>query len=472
MPNEVNQIVSFVFDDELDMAKSVGYKEGDLYKIALSKATNSLYVLMDTTAGTWRKLSSAKPELTPLMHVALYGNSSAQAPTATNFCYHHTIVISSRARRFRFPIKNANLTSPFRVQSAAIATTNTIGADPTIGTTTGQPRFTPQGGTGWTPVTWSGATSVEVAPAPGTGRYTKVWSDWINCPTTENADGSGKCIVHIRLWVLGTTSSPGNSYTVGTYTQAWRSLASNSALHGGFIWECLRSTVDGVATPANFQPNVQLSGSPLLTELQYESYTPGLNIIGLAGDSWMAGAVNGSGGNFGNGWLFQLVNELRAENPNIPIELTNIAIAGGSSNTYLQNAKDFVATTTNIIGIPIIMTGSVNDGIPSDALVEVQRNRTMELLAISKAFEFPPVLFTCQTNTSVALTAPQDAIRLAYRAEWLSAKDYGLKVIDGDSVLDGASPNRMVSAWTIDNAHPSELGYSVLASAGKTVITL
>lgn len=51
MPIEVNQIVSFVFQDETKMAQSLGYKSEDLYKVAYVKSNKSFHVLVDPAIG-------------------------------------------------------------------------------------------------------------------------------------------------------------------------------------------------------------------------------------------------------------------------------------------------------------------------------------------------------------------------------------------------------------------------------------
>ena len=164
-----------------------------------------------------------------IMQSQIYGNVIAQAQTATSFCYHMTVVLPTDARRFRVALDNASPTLPFRVARAAIATSDSIGADVIFGSTTGQVRVTPQNGTPWTPITWGGATNTEIPAAPSNTRTTRQYSDWIQCPTVRNADGSARRVVMLRFWVEGTTTSPGNSYSTGAYTQAWRTSIANTA---------------------------------------------------------------------------------------------------------------------------------------------------------------------------------------------------------------------------------------------------
>ncbi len=59
MANEVNQIVSFVFDTEADLAASSGYKQDDLYKVALVRKSKTLKVLIDWQASEWLAIGSS-----------------------------------------------------------------------------------------------------------------------------------------------------------------------------------------------------------------------------------------------------------------------------------------------------------------------------------------------------------------------------------------------------------------------------
>ncbi len=410
-------------------------------------------------------LSKLSP-LSKYMGSQIYANVQAQATTATNFCYHMTIVIPTDAKRFRVAIDNANTTLPFRIQSGAIATGDAVGADPTFGATTGQARFTPVNGTPWTAITWGGLSSVEIAAAASATLKRRQWSDWITCPTVENTDGSRLRVVMIRFWVLGTGSSPGNSYSTGAYTHAWRTLAANTALHGGYLWQCIRGTVDGVAVPANFQPTTDLSGTPFITSIEYEAYTPGLVINAISGDSWMAGAVNGGSGNFGNGWLWKFVKNLREKNPGIPIDLINNGYAGGSSFTSLNLMKAMLQQST-AVGIPIAMCGTQNDATPSAAVTLTQRQRLDEMLELWPYKDYK-IITTFGPNTILAWTAQQDSERLRYNEEIKALRSGAVSIVDLGVVGDGATPERLVTRWTTDTAHPNENGHSIIADNAAT----
>ena len=63
MPQEVNQIVSFVFDDETSFSASTGYKPEDQWKVAYIKSTKKYKVLSNATLDIWDDISFSKKDL-------------------------------------------------------------------------------------------------------------------------------------------------------------------------------------------------------------------------------------------------------------------------------------------------------------------------------------------------------------------------------------------------------------------------
>lgn len=410
--------------------------------------------------------------LSNVMAEQLHGNIEAQAQTATNFCYHMTVVIPADARRFRVALDNSSITLPFRIASGAIATSDSIGPDPTFGSTVNQVRFTPQNGTGWTPLTWNSVGNVEIAVASSSTLPRRVWSDWIDCPTIENIDGTNKRIVMFRFWVEGTVTSPGNGYCTSQYSQAWRVLAADTTVHGGYLYQCIRSTVNGVAVPANFTPVTDLKDKPFLTSFEYETYIPGLTLTALGGDSQMAGAVNGSDANFGKGWLWQLLLALRVKHPDTPIDLANAAVASVWTPTSSARALSYIESA-GVVGLPFYQPYSQNDGTPSVELYSEAWDRYLAVAsAISPRTDMLPILTTPMPNTSHAWSAEVDAIRLAARASLLALRTSGQAVIDYECVSDGGIPARYKTSWTTDNAHPNVAGHAIIKRGAISEIKL
>lgn len=445
-------------------------------KIAINVTSGGIDALVSSAipiAGQQLPALAQRVTRSNILEDQVYGTVQAQAQTATNFTYHMTIVIPTDATEFQIVLDNVSTTLPFRIKSAAIATSDSIGADVAYGVTTGQVRFTPQNGTAWKPLTWDGGTAnVEIAVSPVAGRKTRKSSDYIVASTPTNVDGSKLRIVMVRLYVEGTGSSPGNGYCTGAYPLTWRTLAVNVALHKGFIWQCIRYTGDGVTTPATFQPTTDLSALPFVTCIRYKTRKPGIVINCVGGDSIPAGAVNSFSGNFGNGWLWQLVNLLRDKYPNIPFSLSNNGFPSTGTAIYYQNALDYISAGA-IIGLPIYQPVSQNDGTPSKAQYDVSMGRMATVSAVLQDKGKTVVLMTPIVNTSLAWTAPQDAIRLALRQEILDMQSFGLNVVlDMESVSDGATPARYQGPLTIDLAHPNEPGGAVIAADNLARISL
>lgn len=401
-----------------------------------------------------------------IMEEQIYGTVQAQSQTATDFTYHMTIVLPGDFTEVQAVLDNVSLTLPFRIKKAIVATSDSIGPDVVFGATTNQVRFTPQGGQGWKDLTWdNGTANVEIAVTPGSGRKTRKASDSVIAASAVNSDGSLRRVLMLRFLVEGTTNSPGNGYCVGAYPMTWRTLAANTALHKGYLWQCIRYTGDGVTTPANFQPTTDLSALPFLTCVRVKTRVPALQINLLAGDSIPAGAVNGFTGNFGNGWLWQLTNKLRERYPSIPVALSNNGYPSTGTAIYSQNAIDYI-NAGGPIGLPIYQVASQNDGTPSKANYDVAMARMATVCGLMQAKGKAVALMPPIVNTSLGWNASADGDRLNLRSEILRIQASGQNfVLDMEAVSDGGTPSRYKVESTTDFAHPNEFGAGQIADA-------
>lgn len=399
-----------------------------------------------------------------IMEDQIYGTVLSQAQTATDFTYHMTIVLPADFTEVQAVLDNVSLTLPFRIKKAIIATSDRIGPDVVFGATTNQVRFTPQGGQAWKDLTWdNGVANVEIAVAPGASRKTRKATDFTVAASTPNIDGSNLRVVMLRFLVEGTTSSPGNGYCTGAYPMTWRTLAANTALHKGYLWQCIRYTGDGVTTPANFQPTTDLSALPFLTCIRYKTRVPGLVLNLLAGDSIAAGAVNSFAGNFGNGVLWQLLNLLREKYPNIPMSLSNNGFPSTGTAIYSQNAIDYI-NAGGPIGLPIYQPASQNDGTPSKANYDVAMGRMATVCSLIQAKGKAVCLMTPIVNTSLGWDSTADAIRTNLVSEVARIQSSGQNfTLNLEAVSDGGSPARYRSDCTVDLAHSNEFGCGLIA---------
>lgn len=401
-----------------------------------------------------------------IMEEQIFGTVQAQAQNANDFTYHMTVVVPTDCTEVQAVLDNVSLTLPFRIKKAIVATSDTVGPDPTFGTTTNQVRFTPQNGQAWKDLTWdSGVANVEIATAPGTARKRRKATDFVVAPTVANVDGSKRRVYMFRFLVEGTTNSPGNGYCLGAYPMTWRSQAANTSLHKGFLWQCIRYTGDGVTNPATFQPTTDLSALPFLTCIRFKTRTPGVTINMLGGDSITAGAVNGAAGNFGNGWMWQLVNALRDMYPNVPISMSNNGFPSTGTAIFYQNALDYLDAGA-VVGLPFYQPITQNDGVPTKAQYDVALGRMATVCNRMQERNKSVVIVGPVCNTSLAWTAPQDAVRTAFRQDLVAMETAGLLTLfDMEAVSDGASPARYKSGKSDDMAHPNESGCADLVSS-------
>jgi lysophospholipase L1-like esterase len=488
--------------------------------------------------------------LSNVMTRGLYGSIQAAAASGSTFTYHSTITLEQGATRFRIWLPNVGSTSS-TVALTKIAVSDTLGADPTVAGS-GEVRYTPSTAT-WVTVTFGGSNSVTLPPAFSTTANTREpsWtpSDWIDLATVARIDGGTLPVFMVRSLV-----NSGQDYNTGQYPiSEWQKAVST--INNGRVWTGYRYTGDGVTTPANFVYTTNLGASigPFHMRVEYAGQRPGITIA-ISGDSIADGAVNGSVGNYGNGWSWQLVSLLRAARPTLPIEILPVSFSGTNSASFLARLQRFVASGVHYDAV-IHSPCSPNDGTPTQAVIDAQARiwaqcseligrgsfvslpTVVPTLAASPAAYIAPangmvaiaggtvsavtltrpgstavtaptaglvpvlagdivtvtytvaptttfvpngtaavpgkpfIISTPCPNTSLGWNAAADAFRLALKATILASRNSGTPVIDFDAALsDGATPARLVAAYTTDNLHPNEAGHAVMASVASPVM--
>ena len=413
----------------------------------------------------------AKPSPNAVLAKWDVGNCTASVASASDFTYHTTLTVEYAATRFRIALMNANATTCV-VGPAKIAVSNAVGADPTIGATTGQARFTPSTGS-WTAITWSAASTVTLAARVSATQPSITYSDWIDISTIPRTDGGTLPIVMLRYLVPSSGST--NPYNISGASQHFGQAVAGNANRGssattwinGRLHQCIRMTGDGVTTPANFQPTTDF-GYCMIQGLEYVSKRPGFTLLGN-GDSIMAGAVNSSIGNLGNGWLWQLAALLRTSLPNTPIEVANIGVPSTTTDTFLVRLNTYIAAG-GVFDLPFYCAFSPNDGTPTQANTDTAISRAGQAMAACKVANKPFVLVGPCPNTTSAWSAAADAFRLQLRTEVRNSAYAHVTSIDLESIGDGATPVRFAAANTTDGTHPNEVGYGVIAAANASSI--
>lgn len=393
-----------------------------------------------------------------------YGIATATAASASDFTYHTTFTVEHAATRFRFAFHNMNAGTS-DITSGKISVSNAVGADPTIGSTTGQARFTPSTAT-WVNLTWAGgATSVTLAARVSATVPSITWTDWIDISTIPRTDGGTLPVVMMRFLVpsSGTT----NPYTIGTQTCGL--VISNAANRGalantftnGRLKNSIRYTGDGVTTPTTFQPTTDF-GYVMFAGMEYQSKQPGYTML-VNGDSIAYGAVNGSTANYGNGWMWQVTQLLRAIFPSTPIEIANIGVSSTATGTFLTRLNAYIAAGGRF-DFAYYCPASPNDGTPTQALINTMMNNMAQGIDVLKTANKPYFISTPCPNTALAWNSTADGFRLQMRTEMLLSRNSGVSVIDFETIGDGATPVRFNTLYSTDGTHPNEAGHAVLAA--------
>lgn len=415
---------------------------------------------------------SMRPRARPnnIMARWFYARPSVASPSASNFTYHETFTVEYAATRFRIALLNFHTATVdvgvnAGVKGGIISVSNGIGSDVTFGSGTGADRYTPSTGS-WTNITWSGNTYVTLAARVSASEPSVTWSDWIDISTIPRTDDGTLPVVMVRLYVPSSGSA--NYYNISPAQSRGQAIA-NSANTGasattwtnGRFHQSIRYTGDGITTPANFQPTTDL-GYNMFAGIEYNSKRPGFTLL-ANGDSTCAGSVNGILGNYGNGHLWQALDLVREQFPELPIDLANIGLSSSATDTFLARLSWYINTVAGSFNLAYYQPHSQNDGTPTQAVIDTAFNRWGQASALLNAAGKPFFVSTPMPNTSLGWNAAADAFRLQARTELLAAPYGGVDVADFESVSDGATPARYATAYTTDNAHPNDAGYAVLA---------
>lgn len=383
----------------------------------MSRIGNVVGALFDESTGDLQGLYSASGaelrlpreglmanafRLSHLFGRRLSGRMAAAAAAASDFTYHQTFTVEVAAKRFRFALYNL-ATGAVSISGGKFAVSNAMGADPTIGSTTGQARFTPSGA--WTSITWNGATTVILPPRLSASLPSCTWSDWIDLATvlrTDALDTEGADLPVVMARFLVPSSGSTNPYSYGNYQMAAWWNAANSSVHHGRMMTSLRYTGDGLTTPANFQPTTNFL-YPFLTHFEYEGAKPGIT-FGAVGDSITEGAVDTGGGtNFGNGWIWQAISMLRQQHPSTPIEFVNAGVTATGHATYFSQLIELMKSGAHF-DVMIYSPFTPNDTPPSQASIDGQASKAAQAAGVVLNGNIPPQPQTDYTVTASPFT--------------------------------------------------------------------
>lgn len=378
-----------------------------------------------------------------------WGARQTTGSAGTAYTYHQTFTVERQARRFRFKLLNANANA-MTVNGGAVAVSEKLG--------TGSERYTPSTGT-WVPITWDGGSTSVVVAAGTTTRPAIKWSDWIDINTIAPTDGTDLPVVMARFEL------PTGQFSIGNYSfAAW---AATSGINDGRFLYTFRDAGAFASSNQASMPGTAYN-NPFMLGFEYEAKGEAFTFA-AQGDSITEGAVNGSAGNFGNGWFWQTIVALRAANPDIAIGYVNNGIAGSSSDTFIQRLVDFENAGCHYDAM-LYSPFSPNDGTPTLTSTTNEINRIGP--AIGVVAGKPVILWTPCVNTAAAWDATADGYRLDVRTATLGYENgISVRVVDIESdVSNGATPARFKVTHTTDGTHPNEVGYADMADSFEPVM--
>lgn len=294
--------------------------------------------------------------------------------------------------------------------------------------------------------TWGSGTATATVPANSgsLNQPTTFFSDWARIQSIAATDS-------IYRWLFTRILTD----AAGTYqTNNLQNWASWAAAAQGRPLAALYQTADKVTTPSAMTATQGQFLTP--AAVQYMSANAGFTVMGV-GDSLTQG--------FGSSTLFHgwgYLSTLALSKPTKPVSYVNQGRQGSVSADYWQNGyNSFKIAKPDIV---TIATWTPNETV-NQANADAMWSRAVDLAHYVISQGAVPVLMGPLPWSGV-LTAPQDAIRLGNRTRMLNAGQYGVNVLDWETIpgfTTGASPNAIVAGYlAADGHHPNDAGNAIM----------
>jgi hypothetical protein len=387
MPNEVNQIVSFVFDSEISFQLSSGYTSSDLYKLAYIKNSKNFYILVDPLVPSWEKFkpSSSPAMIAPIVQdYATTGNAS---------------ITSTMALTFRAP---GHYDAIQLIMRGATSGVNTFSASiaPSAQFNNGwQPKDSAGIDQAFTAVTW-GTTDKNNPRNPGGGAASTTTSGTSGSNGSHNLIEGDSVSDIIPIRSLNRTDFPTKLPLIfirvfGVNIPAV-SVTESSDIAANPWSEVIPDFYSGYWSTTDYT-SATPPGAPSQTWLpsvQVRFFLRGVqvNSIAVAGDSidqgWIqATAVPQFGGNI-NGWPRRLVRKLNALGRKTTF--CQLAHTGNKSNLFHQRA--ITQLLRGGITHLFIKPYSVNESGDGDAQASADCARTTAIINLCRQLNVTPII--------------------------------------------------------------------------------
>jgi hypothetical protein len=241
---------------------------------------------------------------------------------------------------------------------------------------------------GWTAVTWSGAASASVTD-PGANLIDVAWSDVIQLPSyVDSRNSTGWYAAIARVYPGAGPCTYGGKAGWTTATQY------NSELGPAKLVGAIRSG-DCVTDPTTWTKSLTATitdtpTAPLIVRV-FGANTRSKSIM-FVGDSRFD-TVTESPYDTSQGYRsFSYMVEAKLATAGRKHRVIKSAIGGATSATYYQQATELLTACSPDVAVYIGYT--INDGTPTDAIMQTARYRTLLFLQRCKTLGTVPVIFT------------------------------------------------------------------------------
>jgi lysophospholipase L1-like esterase len=394
------------------------------------------------------------------------GGSSPSVGTQQIRTFINRIEAEAPFRRVRFHLFSGDTAAAWAGVKVAAASTDTLSE--ATATLRSQPHRsgTPYASAaadaaspGWVSATFAGSATGTLPQATSTYRFGVLTTDWMDISSVDRTDVSGaRPALLMRMYGDIKFTSSGNITTdAGGVVTAWR---NNSSLPWYRVHDMASYTGDGIADLT--QNGGSISNSIIHFAVEFDYSAPGLSVLAV-GDSLTEGTVES-----GKYAPWQYVACTLASSQTFPIAFQNCGHGGQTSATFDPPGLDMITLLkpTHVFH----QAYSSNDGDPTTTRIALAMSRLNRTLAAAREVGARVCVWTPLATSSNDAT--EDAQRQALRTEILarSAAYSEFDVIDIESIMDGATPARMLAAYDLDGVHYNRAGMDVLAALGASYL--
>ena len=397
---------------------------------------------------------------------AIFNQSTGLSATALTVCQRQEMETGFTAVRLILVNRanvamNANKALVGVSETSAVDTSANMGA-PVIGGTAYQTVAGASTINGWRSVTWSTASTVDIASAASAQTY--ALSDWIPLQDVARADGGSRPLLMWSTYHDGATQ--GNfSFNVYTQTGAAAPTAATAAMRQR-LYSAATNFGDAVADPTRSMAlaNTIIPCAPIVRFKR-----PVLSVWGI-GDSTMQNNSQAPEGL--SAWGMRACAEVST--PERPVVWANLGASSRKFSEYWPVVESYLAAGVPAPSVFVVEAASVNDvGASVTARTqEDQLQQAARVLSVARQYNVPFVVFVPLMPYN-SLDAAKDLIRKDTNAKIAAmAAAYGCQALTLDALGDSAAPQRWVVAYNNgtgasgDGIHPDETAFDeVLAPA-------